>query len=302
MLIDRQLDAVTSGVKMPEQTSLLGSFFKSFGFDEPAKTSGGGGKSQTLADAGENAASNTGTGISGFFNKIASTVSDAVTAVVTAASPSSQDDDHCYLDDQTTDKHFEEEDDARQRCCFCIPTTPKDQVKYIACLHKISEYIKEECDDAEQYSDKCERCEHSVRAHKDFWKCMQRINQLEPLPFGAAAAEVHDRTQLELKFSASALGFRRYILRRRQLMNRKRCSLKKGLREGTCKLLLQPPEPDMDIPTLLMTLVRCVCSCTLRVQSVERVRRSEWRATCTCCTRKSRLFTATGPTIRTIRY
>ena len=149
-----------------------------------------------------------------------------------------------------------EEDDARDKCCFCIPTAPKDQVKYIACTHKLSEYAKGEDDDTEVYGDKSERCVHSARAHKDFWKCLQRINQTEPLAFSASADEIAKREEIELKWMPSALGFGRYVNRRKELMNRKRCSLKKGLREGTAKLLLQPPEPDMDLAMLLLTLVR----------------------------------------------
>lgn len=129
----------------------------------------------------------------------------------------------------------------------------------MACTHKLSEYEKGKDEDLEAYSDKNERCEHSMKAHKDFWKCLQRINQTEPLPFAASEEEVRKRQEIDLKWMSSALGFNRYIQRRKELMNRKRCSLKKGLREGTAKLLSQPPEPDMDSALLAMTMVRSPC-------------------------------------------
>ena len=34
-----------------------------------------------------------------------------------------------YMDDEEPDRHLEEEDDARDKCCYCIPTAPKDQVQ-----------------------------------------------------------------------------------------------------------------------------------------------------------------------------
>jgi hypothetical protein len=262
MQVDHELDDVTSGGKVEEEPTLFGGFLKSLGFDQPKQSSArGSDKSDRYVDDGQENKENEGGGITGFFNAIASSVSEAVTAAAAAVGGTAvEQDDHKYLDDEAADVHMEEEDDARDKCCFCIPTAPKDQVKYIACAHKLSEYTKGDDDDCEVYGDKSERCEPSARAHKDFWKCLQRINQTEPLAFSASADEVAQREQIELKWMSSSLGFNRYINRRKELMNRKRCSLKKGLREGTAKLLLQPPEPDMDLAMLLLTLVR-LCHC-----------------------------------------
>jgi hypothetical protein len=291
MLVDHELDKMTSGVKVEEEVSLFGGFLKGLGFDQPKKTSSSAGdKNDQYVDDGQG---NTGSGgISGFFSGIANSVSDAVSAAAAVIVGNEvEQDDHKYLDDEAADLVFEEEDDAREKCCFCIPTTPKDQVKYIACNHKLSEYDKGEDDDPETYADKNERCEHSTRAHMDFWKCLQRINQHEPLPFNAPEADVTKRNDIELSWLASALGFSRYITRRKELMNRKRCSLKRGLREGTAKLLLQPPEPDMDVVMLLLTLVRRKSRCAHLFSRVYKFRRWEWRATCIYCTRRLQLST-----------
>jgi hypothetical protein len=254
MAVDHELDRMTSGANVAEEKSLFGGFLKIIGFDEPAKKSSSSG--DLPVKQAEESKSKEGGGLSGFFSNIANSVSDAVASAAATIAPAAEDDDLKYLDDQETDRHLEEEDDARNKCCYCIPTPPSDQIKYIACTHRLSEYVKAEDEDPEMYTDKNERCEQSLKAHRDFWNCLQRINQTEPLPFGAADAEVLKRTEMHLKWSASALGFSRYIHRRKELMNRKRCSLKKGLREGTAKLLLNPPEPDMDLAMLAVTLVR----------------------------------------------
>jgi hypothetical protein len=258
MQVDRELDDMTSAGEVEEEATLFGGFLKSLGFDQPKKSSArSSDKSDRYVDDGQGSKEKEGGGITGFFSAIANSVSEAVTAAAAAVVGGAvEQDDHKYLDDEAPDLHLEEEDDARDKCCFCIPTAPKDQVKYIACTHKLSEYAKGEDDDTEVYGDKSERCVHSARAHKDFWKCLQRINQTEPLAFSASADEIAKREEIELKWMPSALGFSRYVNRRKELMNRKRCSLKKGLREGTAKLLLQPPEPDMDLAMLLLTLVR----------------------------------------------
>jgi hypothetical protein len=263
MMTDHELDYMTSGQKVEEDTSLLGGLFKSLGFDQPAKnSSSGSGKNEKYDDCGEESKAGEGGGIAGFFNSIANSVTEAVSTVAAAVIPGmNEEDDHKYLEEDAVDLHYEEDDDARQKCCYCIPTAPVGQVKYLACMHKLSEYDKGENGDLEEYSDKNERCEASMKAHKDFWKCLQRINQTEPLPYAASDAEVQQRQEIDLKWMSSALGFNRYIQRRKELMNRKRCSLKKGLREGTAKLLMQPPEPDMDLGMLVMTLVRCSCDC-----------------------------------------
>lgn len=248
MAVDHELDRMTA---VEEDTSLFGGFLKLIGFNEPAKKgTSGSSKAEKYDDEGKESG-----GISGFFNSIASSVSNAVASAAAVIAPTVEDDDLKYLDDAEPDLHLEEEDDARNKC-FCIPTPPTDQVKYIACAHKLSEYVKVYQDDPEFYQDKNERCDSSAKAHRDFWKCLQRVNQTEPVPFGAAAADVQQRVELDLKWMSSALGFKRYVNRRKVLMNRKRCSLKKGMREGTAKLLLQPPEPDMDLGMLLFTLVR----------------------------------------------
>jgi hypothetical protein len=255
MLVDRDLDKMTAGVVAEEEPSLLGGFLKGLGFDQPKnKNPGAGGKSEQYVDDGQEKEKSGG--IAGFFSGIANSISTAVTAVTDAVvGGAAEQDEHKYLDDEAADLHLEEEDDARDKCCFCIPTAPKDQIKYIACAHKLSEYSKGDDGDPDVYSDKNERCEQSSRAHLDFWKCLQRTNQIEPLPFSATEDEAARRRDIELNWMPSALGFNRYIARRKQLMNRKRCSLKKGLREGTAKLLVQPPEPDMDLVMLLATLV-----------------------------------------------
>lgn len=260
MITDHELDRMTSG-QVEEDTSLLSGLFKSLGFDQPAKkSSSGSDKNENYVDIGQENKPGESGGISGFFNSIANSVAEAVSTVAAAVIPGvKEEDDHKYLEEEEADVHFEEEDDAREKCCFCIPTAPVGQVKYLACTHKLSEYEKGRDEDLEAYSDKNERCEHSMKAHKDFWKCLQRINQTEPLPFAASEVEVRKRQEIDLKWMSSALGFNRYIQRRKELMNRKRCSLKKGLREGTAKLLSQPPEPDMDSALLAMTMVRCPC-------------------------------------------
>jgi hypothetical protein len=262
MITDHELDHMTSG-QVEEDTSLLSGLFKSLGFDQPAKkSSNGNDKNEKYVDVGQESKPGEGSGISGLFNSIANSVAEAVSTVAAAVIPGvKEDDDHKYLEEEAADLHFEEDDDAREKCCFCIPTAPVGQVKYLACTHKLSEYDKGEDEDLEAYSDKNERCEHSMKAHKDFWKCLQRINQTEPLPFAASEVEAQKRREIDLKWMSSALGFNRYIQRRKELMNRKRCSLKKGLREGTAKLLTQPPEPDMDSAMLVMTLVRYPCHC-----------------------------------------
>ena len=262
MMVDHELDKLTSGVKEEENTGLLGGFFKGFGFDAPKKeaaVAGAEGKQHVAVVSAKESEADEGAGggISGFFNRVAASVSEAVAAVVAVSSSDANEDEHKYLDDEESDKHFEEEDDAREKCCYCIPTAPKDQIKYVACNHKHSEYVKPEDDDPDLYGDKNERCEHSIQAHKDFWKCLQRINQLEPLPFGATEEEVRSRIDVELKRMPSALGFGRYIARRKELMNRNRCSLKKGMREGTAKMMVQPPEPDLSPAMALAVIVRC---------------------------------------------
>jgi hypothetical protein len=287
MDVDHELDRMTAG---EEDTTLFGGFLKLIGINEPAKKGRtGSGKAEKYDDDGR---PKEGGGISGFFSSIASSVSDAVASAAAAIAPAVEDDDLKYMDDSEPDLHLEEEDDARNKCCYCIPTAPSEQVKYIACAHKLSEYVKVDDDDPEFYQDKNERCESSAKAHRDFWKCLQRINQTEPLPFGAPAADVQQRMELDVKWMSSALGFKRYINRRKELMNRKRCSLKKGMREGTAKLLLQPPEPDMDLGMLFLTLVRRASAAATR--SAELVRRWAWQATSTCCIRRFQLFTANG--------
>ena len=42
-------------------------------------------------------------------------------------------------------------------------------------------------------------------------------------------------------------------------MDRKRCSLKKGLREGTAKMMVQPPEPDLS-PAMAAAVVVSMAS------------------------------------------
>lgn len=263
MIVDHELDRMTSGVGVEEDKSLLGGFLKILGFDQSTKkNSSGDDKPVKHADDGK---PSEGGGISGFLSGIANSVTEAVATAASAIAPAAGDDDLKYLEDQEPDRHLEEEDDARNKCCYCIPTPPTDQIKYITCSHKFSEYVKGEDDDPEFYSDKNDRCEPSAKAHRDFWRCLQRINQTEPLPFGAPEAEVTKRTENQLKWMSSALGFSRYINRRKELMNRKRCSLKKGMREGTAKLLLQPPEPDMDLAMLFVTLVTCPAARPSRV-------------------------------------